>query len=66
MTATGAVGTSLELPLIAQEADLYKCLRGGPAKFSVALTIVPAFLPANDTPVSLKACINAYASASYP
>jgi hypothetical protein len=54
------------LPLVAQEANLYRCLRGGPAKFAVTLAVLPASLPSADTPLALEACIAARASASYP
>jgi hypothetical protein len=65
-SATGTVGKSLDLQATTGEANVYPCLRGAPAKFALALDVLPTALPATDTPVSLKVCISARASASYP
>jgi len=64
--AAASVGRSIDLEPTARGADVYPCLRGAPAKFAVVLGVAPAYLPATDTPVSLKVCIGAHASASYP
>lgn len=65
-TAAASVGRGIDLEPTARGTDVYPCLRGAPAKFSVVLSVAPAYLPATDTPVSLKVCIGAHASASYP
>jgi hypothetical protein len=65
-TGGAAVGKTIELEPTTREANLYACLRDVPAKFTVELGLVPAYVPASDTPVSLKVCINARASASFP
>ncbi len=64
--ATSSVGQSIELAPSTREADLYRCLREAPARFAVDLTVAPAYLPAAPATVSLRVCIRARASASYP
>jgi len=64
--APANVGRTLDLESTARDVNLYQCLRGMPSKFAVVLGIAPAYLPATDTPVSLRVCIGAHASASFP
>lgn len=65
-TATAGTGRTIDLEPIARGVNLYPCLRGVPSRFVVALDTAPAYLPATDTPLSLKVCIGAHASASLP
>jgi hypothetical protein len=65
-TAAASIGRTIDLPPATKDANLWQCLRGAPSKFAVAMTILPAYLPATDTPISLKVCISAKAGASFP
>jgi hypothetical protein len=64
--ATATVGRSIDLDPTTREDNLYPCLREAPAKFGVVLEVAPAYLPSSETPISLKVCIGARASASFP
>jgi hypothetical protein len=64
--AATSIGRTIDIVPATKEADLFQCLRGAPAKFAVALDVLPAYLPATDTPISLKVCISAKASAVFP
>jgi len=64
--AAASVGRTIDLVPTTKNANLWQCLRGAPSKFAVALDVLPAYLPATDTAISLKVCISAHASATYP
>jgi hypothetical protein len=64
--ATNSAGGSLDLVSTTQEVNLFECFRGAPSSFEAAVSVIPALLPASSTPLRLKVCIRAHASASYP
>jgi hypothetical protein len=66
VTTAVSVGRTIDLVPATKEANLWQCLRGAPSKFTVAMSILPLYLPATDTPVSLKVCISAKAGATFP